>query len=236
MDIGLRGRHKRTVSCATCGYSSYEYESHTLSPGDWVSVSDTRHQRTLTCSCGYSITETADHSLTYSEWTPISETHHQRTGSCACGYSNTETGLHNDADGDGYCDDCGYLLTRFSVTVPASLTMTVSKYGEVYAASNAAIVNNSTGMVEVTGITVSTDNGWTLVPYGSNMASAKVDSKLIGFSVNGAQSGSGGNTQMLTLSDGCSFRLANHCRLSMTRWCRRCLSRSPSRCSLSYSF
>ncbi|MFA6660959.1 MAG: hypothetical protein WCS62_05055 [Bacilli bacterium] len=80
--------------------------------------------------------------------------------------------------------------------------MTVSKYGEVYAASNAAIVNNSTGMVEVTGITVSTDNGWTLVPYGSNMASAKVDSKLIGFSVNGAQSGSGGNTQMLTLSDG----------------------------------
>ena len=195
-------RHKRTVSCATCGYSSYEYESHTLSPGDWVSVSDTRHQRTLTCSCGYSITETADHSLTYSEWTPISETHHQRTGSCACGYSNTETGLHNDADGDGYCDDCGYLLTRFSVTVPASLTMTVSKYGEVYAASNAAIVNNSTGMVEVTGITVSTDNGWTLVPYGSNMASAKVDSKLIGFSVNGAQSGSGGNTQMLTLSDG----------------------------------
>ena len=29
-----------------------------------------------------------------------------------------------------------------------------------------------------------------------------MDSKLIGFSVNGAQSGSGGNTQMLTLSDG----------------------------------
>jgi hypothetical protein len=60
--------------------------------------------------------------------------------------------------------------------------MTVSKYGEVYTADNAVIVNNSTGTVAISGVTIQAENGWTLVPYSSNMANTKVDSKLIGFS------------------------------------------------------
>lgn len=90
-------------------------------------------------------------------------------------------------------------MTRFSVTVPASLSLTVSEHGTVYAADNAAIVNNSTGAVAVTGVTVNTANGWTLVPYRSNMAAAKVDTKLIGFSLNNAQSAVAGTSENLLL-------------------------------------
>jgi len=77
--------------------------------------------------------------------------------------------------------------------------MTVSKYGEVYTADNAVIVNNSTGTVAISGVTIQAENGWTLVPYSSNMANTKVDSKLIGFSLNGAQSAVTGTTESLLL-------------------------------------
>lgn len=90
-------------------------------------------------------------------------------------------------------------MARFSVTVPASLSLTVSEYGEVYAANSATIVNNSTGAVEITGVTISAANGWTLVPFSTNMANAKVDAKLIGFKLNGAQSAITGTSESLSL-------------------------------------
>ena len=65
------------------------------------------------------------------------------------------------------------LIPVFSVTVPAALSLTVSEQGEVYAANNAAIVNHSTAAVQVTGVTVSAVNGWTLTPYDTDMASQK---------------------------------------------------------------
>lgn len=195
-------QHRRSVSCSTCGYSSYEYAGHSLTNGAWASISDTQHRRTLSCSCGYSTTETANHSLTYGVWSSISDTQHQRTGSCSCGYSANDTGTHADADDDGYCDACEYLMTRFSVTVPASLSLTVSEHGEVYAANNAAIINNSTGAVEVTGVTLTAANGWTLVPYNYNMAAAQVNSKLIGFALNGAATGMSGLSENLSLPGG----------------------------------
>ena len=93
-------------------------------------------------------------------------------------------------------------MTRFSVTVPANLVLTVAKNGKVYAPSNAAIVNNSTGAVTIKSITVTAANGWSLVPYSYNMAQAKVDSKQIGFTVNGAATTRNGNSETLNLSDG----------------------------------
>lgn len=193
-------QHQRTLSCS-CGYSTTETAAHSLTYGVWQNYSTTQHRRTVSCSvCGYSTYEYANHSITNGAWASISDTQHQRTNTCSCGYSKTETGAHTDADNDGYCDDCDYLLSRFSVTVPASLSLVVSKTGEVYSANNAAIVNNSTGAVEVTAVTVTTANGWTLAPYSTNMANAKVDTKLIGFALNGAATGSGSNTENLTLS------------------------------------
>ena len=92
------------------------------------------------------------------------------------------------------------LIPVFSVTVPVTLALTVSEQGEVYAASNAAIVNHSTAAVKVTGVTVSAVNGWTLASYDTDMASQKVDSRLIGFSLNGAETTAKGASEPLPLS------------------------------------
>lgn len=92
------------------------------------------------------------------------------------------------------------LIPVFSVTVPVTLALTVSEQGEVYAASNAEVVNHSTAAVEVTGVTVSAVNGWTLVPYGTDMASEKVDSQLIGFALNGAETTTEGSSEALALT------------------------------------
>ena len=105
----------------------------------------------------------------------------------------------------GYTEDISLYakwspIEVFSVTVPASLVLTVSELGDVYAAANAAIVNNSTGAVEVTGVEVTAESGWTLVPFGYDMAAAKVDSKLIGFAVNNAQSRNTGASETLSLT------------------------------------
>ena len=68
------------------------------------------------------------------------------------------------------------------------------------ASTDAAIANNSTCDVRVTGVTLKTENGWTLVPFTYNMAAAKVDSKLIGFAIGGAQSVNHGDSEALSLT------------------------------------
>ena len=88
----------------------------------------------------------------------------------------------------------------FSVTVPAGLPLAVTEDGEVTASTDAAIANNSTCDVRVTGVTLRTENGWTLVPFTYNMAAAKVDSKLIGFAIGGAQSANSGDSEALALT------------------------------------
>lgn len=196
-------QHSVRSYCSTCGsyVGSTSYGNHNFSYGSWQNYSGTQHRRLKTCAtCGYSEYEYSSHSLTTGAWASISDTQHRRTASCSCGYSTTETGTHTDGDNNGLCDSCGYEMSRFSVTVPASLSLTVSEHGAVYAADNAAIVNNSTGAVAITGVTVSTANGWTLVPFSSNMAAAKVDTKLIGFSLNNAQSAVTGTSENLPLS------------------------------------
>lgn len=193
--------HSRTGSCS-CGYTSTESKAHDFTVDEWKSVSDNEHSRTKTCSCGYTTTETGPHKPIYGDWSIYSEEQHKRTVSCECGYSTEEYGDHTDADDDGYCDDCSYTMTRFSVTVPASLSLTISKWGEVYAAENAEIINNSTDAVKITGITLTSENGWTLVPYSTNMASAKVDAKLIGFRINNTENVSTGNSESLFIGNG----------------------------------
>ena len=164
--------------------------------------SDTEHTRPRTCECGRVVTAEEAHAFQYGAWQSVSDTEHRRAVSCDCGYNGFAVQAHLDGDSDGYCDDCGYLLTRFSVIVPAGMTLTVSKTGTVYAASNVRIVNRSTGAVSVSSVTLRTENGWTLVPFSTNMATEKVDSRKIGFSVNGAQSRTTGAEEALPLGSG----------------------------------
>ena len=192
-------QHHRIKTCTLCGYSTYEYASHSLSYGSWSSYNTTQHIRTVNCSCGYNATEIESHNLSYGNWVSSSDTQHQQTNMCPCGYEHTVYGTHSDSDNNGYCDDCQYLMTRFSVTIPVNLTLTASEIGKVYSATNATIINNSTHDVEISSVTVSTGNGWTLVPYDSNMADKKVDSKLIGFYLNGAKTTKTGTNELLVL-------------------------------------
>ena len=62
-----------------------------------------------------------------------------------------------------------------------------------------AIVNRSTGAVKVSSLQIQAVNGWTLVPYGTDMAHQKVDAKIIGFSIAGTQTRNTGTTESLTL-------------------------------------
>ena len=87
----------------------------------------------------------------------------------------------------------------FSVTVPATLPLVVDESGKVYVAS-ASIVNNSTGDVKVSSVSVTSKNGWEFVPYSTNMAKAKVDAKQVGFKINSSETSETGDSEVFTLA------------------------------------
>ena len=87
----------------------------------------------------------------------------------------------------------------FSVTVPVTLPLVVDESGEVHTGS-AEIINASTGDVVVSSVSISTKNGWRLVPFDTDMAHEKVDAQLLGFKINGAQTTKNGNAETFALT------------------------------------
>lgn len=192
-------QHNRTVSCS-CGYTKTETANHSFTYGSLENYSDIQHRQAKSCAaCGYSGYDYAPHTLTEGDWQFSSEDQHRRVNTCECGYSTEEYGDHTDADGDDYCDFCGELMKRFSVTLPANLSLVVSKDGEVYAATTAQIINNSSNTVRVFGVELTTENDWTLAPYTENMANAKVNSKAIGFRLNDLQTTAYGDSASMAI-------------------------------------
>ena len=90
-------------------------------------------------------------------------------------------------------------VQAFSVTVPAVLPLAMGEDGRVHT-SEASIINHSTGAVRVSSITAATQNGWKLVSWDTDMAREKVDTHLIGFSLNGTETTDKGNSEGLSLS------------------------------------
>ena len=88
----------------------------------------------------------------------------------------------------------------FSVTVPVVLPLTVDENGEVHT-GRAEIINASTGAVVVSSVSISTKNGWQLVPYTTDMAHAKVDAKQLGFKINDSQTKNTGDTETFSLTN-----------------------------------
>jgi len=103
--------------------------------------------------------------------------------------------------------------TVFSVIVPAVLPVTVDQNGKVYV-SNAEIVNHSTAAVQVSSVTLTAENGWTLVPYASDMSHAKVDSNQIGFSIRDQKTTKTGDSEVFTLSS--PWQIAEEESLTLT--------------------
>ena len=86
----------------------------------------------------------------------------------------------------------------FSVTVPVVLPLTVDENGEVHTGA-AEIINGSTGEVIVSSVSISTKNGWQLVPFNTDMAHVKVDAKQLGFKINDSVTAKTGDTETLVL-------------------------------------
>ena len=187
---------KYSVSCKWCGAYLGEYEQHSYVYG----VCE-RCGKTNGSSSGGGGGTSCSHTSTRMVYTPYSETQHSYEKLCnSCGDSlGTGKEAHVDDNQDNICDRCAYEMTRFSVTVPTSLQIAMSPDGDVTTADVGAIVNRSTGAVKVSSLQVETVNGWTLVPYGTDMAHQKVDAKVIGFSIAGTQTQKTGTTESLTL-------------------------------------
>ncbi len=197
--------HKRTLTCSDCGYVKYEYVEHKMQIDGYTSQNADRHSCTPKCSdCTYSYNLNEPHTFNPKDYKyeVIDKDRHQFIKPCEkCPYVYEALGWHEDSDSDCYCDDCGYLMTKFSVTVPTTMVLTMGTDGEVYAPSDVVIVNNSTAAVSVKKADINSRNGWNIVPYSTNMANEKVDSKKIGFKMNGIQTDSAGTTDSLSYNN-----------------------------------
>lgn len=157
----------------------------------------------ITWDLGTGKTETTDQ--TYGEKLNL-PTEPTRKGYAFLGWFTQETG-GTQVDGNTVFKEAASTTyyahweeaTVFSVIVPAVLPVTVDQNGKVYV-SNAEIVNHSTAAVQVSSVTLTAENGWTLVPYASDMSHAKVDSNQIGFSIRDQKTTKTGDSEVFTLS------------------------------------
>ena len=197
--------HKRTLTCSDCGYVKYEYVAHNMYIDSYTSQNADRHScvpKCTDCSYSYNLNEPHKFNLNDYKYEVIDKNFHKFIKPCEkCDYAYEINEYHEDSDSDCYCDDCGYLMTKFSVTVPTSMVLTMGTDGKVYSPSDVVIVNNSTAAVSLKKADINSRNGWNIVPYSTNMAKEKVDSKKIGFKMNGIQTDSAGTTDSLSYNN-----------------------------------
>ncbi len=202
-------QHRRSKTCSDCGYSVYEYANHADTNGDGLcdgcSKQLTIYVDVTLDACGGVLTDDEVTVIFGDAYGELPEP--TREGYIFDGWFTAETGgelVERNTEVGSKTAHTLYahwtLVKVFSVTVPAGLPLAVTENGEVTASTDAAIANNSTCDVRVTGVTLRTENGWTLVPFEYNMAAAKVDSKLIGFAIGGSQSANSGDSEALTLT------------------------------------
>lgn len=197
--------HKRTLTCSDCGYVKYEYVEHNIQIDGYTSQNADKHSCVPKCTdCSYSYNLNEPHSFNEEDYSyeVIDKDFHLFIKPCEkCDYAYEVREYHEDLDSDCYCDDCGYLMTKFSVTVPTTMVLTMGTDGEVYSPSDVVIINNSTAAVSVKKADINSRNGWNIVPYSTNMANEKVDAKKIGFKMNGIQTDSSGTTDSLSYNN-----------------------------------
>lgn len=202
-------QHRRSKTCSDCGYSTYEYANHADTNGDGIcdgcSKELTVYVDVTLDACGGVLEDDSVTVVFGDAYGELPEP--TRDGYIFDGWFTAETGGELVEAGTEVGSKTAHtlyahwtLVKVFSVTVPAGLPLAVTEDGEVTASTDAAIANNSTCDVRVTGVTLMTENGWTLVPFEYNMAAAKVDSKLIGFAIGGAASATEGDAESLALT------------------------------------
>ncbi len=201
--------------CSDCGEFLGSGTSHgPFIYGSWEYLNTIEHRRSYSCpDCGEGGYSNESHSPS-TVYIPDDSTRHQVKTVCYTCDGTVSTGYadHTDSDSDDICDMCGYGMSCFSVTVPAVMMLAVSPNGAVSAATNAVIINNSTAAVTVSGITILSADGWTLVPYDTNMANEKVNANLIGFRIGDICTRAYGSSETFagnwTVDCGCEYPLS----------------------------
>ena len=180
------------------------YSSVTITAAQTFYAKFTADTYTVTFDPGEGTTETATKEVTYGE------TYGELPVPVLGGYqfdgwfTEAEGGTQITADMQADINEDRTLyahwtrVVSFSVTVPASLPVIVDENGSVHTA-DASIINHSTGDVQVTAVSLSAMNGWTIAPYTMNAARQKVDANRIGFSIRDVQTVSTGEQEDLSL-------------------------------------
>ena len=100
----------------------------------------------------------------------------------AGGTGTSSVTLSSTADGSIGGDPAA---TKMSVTVPTVLPIAVGTDGTVSTATDAKIVNNSFGAVQVANVSIEAAQGWSLAAFGdkATLAHEKVNANKFGFSL-----------------------------------------------------
>ena len=117
----------------------------------------------------------------------------------AVGGTQVDANTIYKTDGDSTYYAHWEITEVFSVTVPLVLPLTVDENGEVHVGA-AEIINGSTGEVIVSSVSISTKNGWQLVPFDTDMAHEKVDARLLGFKINDSETTKTGDAETFSLT------------------------------------
>ncbi|MBN3015764.1 InlB B-repeat-containing protein [Ruthenibacterium lactatiformans] len=117
----------------------------------------------------------------------------------AVGGTQVDANTTYKTDGDSTYYAHWEITEVFSVTVPVVLPLTVDENGEVHVGA-AEIINGSTGEVIVSSVSISTKNGWQLVPFDTDMAHEKVDARLLGFKINDSETTKTGDAETFSLT------------------------------------
>ena len=128
----------------------------------------------------------------------------------ATGSTQVDANTIYKTDGDSIYYAHWEITEVFSVTVPVTLPLVVDEGGEVHVGA-AEIINGSTGEVVVSSVSISTKNGWQLVPYTTDMAHAKVDAKQLGFKINDSVTTKTGDAETFDLNT--PWQIAENTRL-----------------------
>ena len=131
----------------------------------------------------------------------------------AVGGTQVDANTIYKTDGDSTYYAHWEITEVFSVTVPVTLPLVVDEGGEVHVGA-AEIINASTGDVIVSSVSISTKNGWQLVPYTTDMAHAKVDAKQLGFKINDSVTTKTGDAETFSLTS--PWTIAENGKLPLT--------------------
>ena len=179
------------------------YNTVTITAAKTFYAQFTANSYTLTWDLGNGTTE--ETKQTYGEKLTLPSEPTRKNAEFLGWFTEANGGAQVDAntvyktDGDSTYYAHWKITEVFSVTVPVTLPLVVDEGGEVHVGT-AEIINGSTGEVVVSSVSISTKNGWQLVPYTTDMAHAKVDAKQLGFKINDSLTTKTGDAETFSLT------------------------------------